>query len=142
MINSKKPGRWKLIDAATQIGIFSKCSGSEGSRSGSHHTATFEAFDWRTRRDRPQGRQFDRSHQQRGRCDPSQVNGALMTEESSSTVQTATDVIETASSSVKSAVEKGREPHMPLGIVSALTKEAPLPALLIAFLLGVLVSRR
>jgi hypothetical protein len=64
-----------------------------------------------------------------------------MAEESSSTIRTAAEVIETASSSVKSAIEKGREPQIPLGIVSALAREAPLPALLIAFLLGVLVAR-
>lgn len=133
--------RWRSIDATTQIGVFSKCSGSEGSRSGSHHTTALEAFDRRTRRDRPQGRQFDHRHQQRGHYDSSQVNGALMAEESSSTIRTAAEVIETASSSVKSAIEKGREPQIPLGIVSALAREAPLPALLIAFLLGVLVAR-
>jgi hypothetical protein len=65
-----------------------------------------------------------------------------MADESVSPIQTATNAIEAASSSVRTAIEKGREPDMPLGIVSALTREAPLPALLIAFLLGVLVARR
>jgi len=65
-----------------------------------------------------------------------------MTNESSSAIQTATDAIEAASSSVRTAIEKGREPDMPLGIVSALTREAPLPALMIAFLLGLMVARR
>jgi hypothetical protein len=68
--------------------------------------------------------------------------GALMTDESASPILTATDAIEAASSSVRTAIEKGREPDMPLGIVSALTREAPLPALMIAFLLGVMVARR
>ena len=65
-----------------------------------------------------------------------------MTNESSSTMQAASDAIETASSGIKTAIDKGREPDMPLGIVAALTREAPLPALLIAFLLGVMAGRR
>ena len=65
-----------------------------------------------------------------------------MTDESASPIQTATDAIEAANSSVRTAIEKGIEPDMPLGIVSALTREAPLPALMIAFLLGVMVARR
>jgi hypothetical protein len=65
-----------------------------------------------------------------------------MSDESSSTLQTAAEAIEIASNGVKSALEKGREPDMPLGILSSLTREAPIPALMIAFLLGVLVARR
>ncbi len=35
------------------------------------------------------------------------------------------------------AIEAGREPDMPLDILAKLVREAPLPALTIAFLLGV-----
>jgi hypothetical protein len=65
-----------------------------------------------------------------------------MSEEGVSTFQTAANAVEAASSGVKSVLKKGREPDMPLGILSSLTREAPLPALMIAFLLGVLVARR
>jgi len=59
-----------------------------------------------------------------------------------SPLQAAGEAIETVSSGVKTAIESGRQPDMPLGILSSLTREAPLPALMIAFLLGVLVARR
>jgi hypothetical protein len=43
---------------------------------------------------------------------------------------------------VAEAIEKGRKPGRPLSILSNVTREAPLGALLAAFLLGVAVSRR
>jgi hypothetical protein len=39
-------------------------------------------------------------------------------------------------------IEAGREPGMPLSILSNITREAPLGSLFIAFLLGVAVARR
>jgi hypothetical protein len=59
-----------------------------------------------------------------------------------SAVQTATEALETVSRGVKSAIQKGREPDMPLGFIASLTREAPLAALTIAFLMGWLVARR
>jgi hypothetical protein len=40
------------------------------------------------------------------------------------------------------AFESARRPHRPLGIVAALTREAPLSALFLAVLLGVAIGRR
>jgi hypothetical protein len=65
-----------------------------------------------------------------------------MSNDDTSPAETAAAAIETVSSGVKTAIEKGRKPTMPLGILSSLTREAPLPALMIAFFLGVLVARR
>jgi hypothetical protein len=46
------------------------------------------------------------------------------------------------SGQVKEGLDRAREGDMPLGIISSLTTEAPLPALAIAFLLGILIARR
>jgi hypothetical protein len=54
----------------------------------------------------------------------------------------AAETIRSASQRVSDAIEAGREPDMPLDILAKLIREAPLPALTIAFLLGVLVARR
>jgi hypothetical protein len=40
------------------------------------------------------------------------------------------------------AFESARRPHQPLGIVAALTREAPLSALFLAVMLGVAIGRR
>jgi hypothetical protein len=40
------------------------------------------------------------------------------------------------------AFERARRPHHPLGALAALTREAPLSALLVAVLLGVAIGRR
>jgi hypothetical protein len=52
------------------------------------------------------------------------------------------DKVKTVSGQVREGLERAREADMPLGIISSLTKEAPLPALMIAFLLGILIGRR
>jgi len=44
--------------------------------------------------------------------------------------------------SVGEAIETGRKPGMPLSVLSNVTREAPLGALMVAFLLGVIVARR
>jgi hypothetical protein len=59
-----------------------------------------------------------------------------------STVDRAAETIRSASHRVSDAIEAGREPDMPLDILAKLVRKAPLPALTIAFLLGVLVARR
>jgi hypothetical protein len=40
------------------------------------------------------------------------------------------------------ALERARRPHRPLGIVAAMTREAPLSALFVAVLLGIAIGRR
>jgi hypothetical protein len=67
-------------------------------------------------------------------------------------IDTATDVshsIAEATASLKVAVERlsdtiaaARRPGMPLATISAITREAPLASLFIAFLFGVAVARR
>jgi hypothetical protein len=57
-------------------------------------------------------------------------------------MQVASEAAETVGHGVETAIRKGREPDMPLGIIASLAREAPLPALTIAFLLGWLVARR
>jgi hypothetical protein len=51
------------------------------------------------------------------------------------------DKAKTISGQARKGLERAREPDMPLGIISSLTKESPLPALMIAFLLGILIGR-
>jgi hypothetical protein len=43
---------------------------------------------------------------------------------------------------VSCAIEAARKPGMPLGILSNITREAPLGSLMVAFVLGVVVARR
>jgi hypothetical protein len=50
--------------------------------------------------------------------------------------------VKSASHTVSDAIETGRKPGMPLGVLSNIAREAPLGSLLIAFLLGVAVARR
>jgi hypothetical protein len=67
-------------------------------------------------------------------------------------IDTATDVsrtIEEVSAALQAAVDRlsdalarARQPGTPLAAVSAVTREAPLASLFIAFLLGVAVARR
>ena len=67
-------------------------------------------------------------------------------------IDTATDVSRTLteiSAGLRSAVEQlsaaitsARQPGRPLAIISAITREAPLSSLFVAFLFGVAVSRR
>jgi hypothetical protein len=54
----------------------------------------------------------------------------------------AAETIKAASQGVNRAIETGREPGMPLDILSKMVREAPLHSLAIAFLLGVAVGRR
>jgi hypothetical protein len=54
----------------------------------------------------------------------------------------AAETIKAASQSVNQAIKTGREPGMPLDILSRIVREAPLHSLTIAFLLGMVVSRR
>jgi hypothetical protein len=43
---------------------------------------------------------------------------------------------------VSCAIDAARKPGMPLGILSSITREAPLGSLMVAFVLGVVVARR
>ena len=52
------------------------------------------------------------------------------------------DALKAAINRLNSTIAAGRKPGMPLSILSNVTREAPLGALLCAFLLGVAVARR
>lgn len=54
----------------------------------------------------------------------------------------ASDVAKSVATSLGQAIEKGREPGMPLDVLSKLVREAPVSSLAIAFLFGVIVARR
>lgn len=62
--------------------------------------------------------------------------------ESKSTITEVSDGLRTTVNRVKSAIETGRKPGMPLSILSNIAREAPIGSLLIAFMLGVAVARR
>ena len=49
--------------------------------------------------------------------------------------------IKVASATVSDAIETGRQPGMPLDIVATAVRQAPLAALGIAFLMGVMFAR-
>jgi hypothetical protein len=67
-------------------------------------------------------------------------------------IDTATDVsrtltevsaaLQTAVGNLSDAIAAARKPGMPLATVSAITREAPLASLFVAFLFGVAIARR
>jgi hypothetical protein len=63
-------------------------------------------------------------------------------EPAQSAVSQVVDGIQSASQRVSQAIETGRKPGMPLDILAARVREAPLAALAIAFLFGIAVARR
>ena len=54
----------------------------------------------------------------------------------------AVDALKSAIGRVQAAIEAGRQPGMPLSVLSNMAKEAPLGSLAIAFLLGIAIGRR
>jgi hypothetical protein len=68
------------------------------------------------------------------------------------TIDTATDVsrtltevsagLQAAVSRLSDAIAAARQPGMPLSTISAITREAPLASLFVAFLFGVAIARR
>lgn len=54
----------------------------------------------------------------------------------------AIDALKSAIARVQAAIDAGRQPGMPLSVLSNIAKEAPLGSLAIAFLLGVAIGRR
>ena len=67
---------------------------------------------------------------------------AFPSDNSTEKASRAAETIRSASHRVSDAIEAGRQPDMPLDILAKLVREAPLPALAIAFLLGVVIARR
>lgn len=54
----------------------------------------------------------------------------------------AIDALKSAVARIKRMIEAGRQPGMPLSILSNVAREAPLGSLCVAFLLGVAIGRR
>jgi hypothetical protein len=63
-------------------------------------------------------------------------------DEPKSTVDQAAEVFQRASRRVGDAVDAARQPDMPLDVLARLVRQAPLPSLAVAFVLGVIVARR
>ena len=62
--------------------------------------------------------------------------------EEPSTAAKIVDGIQTATGAVSDAIETGRQPGMPLDVLAKAVREAPLAALGIAFMVGVVFARR
>jgi len=62
--------------------------------------------------------------------------------EPKSTTTEVSEALKEAVHRLKSAIEAGRRPGMPLSILSNVAREAPLGSLLMAFLIGIAVGRR
>jgi hypothetical protein len=60
----------------------------------------------------------------------------------SRTISEASAALQTAVDRLGKAIATARQPGKPLATISAITREAPLASLFIAFLLGVAVARR
>lgn len=60
----------------------------------------------------------------------------------SRTITEVTEGLKAAVDRLSDAVEAARQPGQPLAIISAVTREAPLASLFVAFLFGVAVARR
>ncbi len=60
----------------------------------------------------------------------------------SRTVNDVTEGLKAAVDRLGAAVEAARQPGQPLATISAMTREAPLASLFVAFLFGVAVARR
>ena len=54
----------------------------------------------------------------------------------------AIDALKTAIARAKRVFEAGRQPGMPLSVLSNVAREAPLGSLLLAFLFGIAIGRR
>lgn len=59
-----------------------------------------------------------------------------------SAIEEVSDAVKGAANRIGETLEKGKQPGMPLSILSNIAREAPLGSLLVAFLLGVAVARR
>jgi len=60
----------------------------------------------------------------------------------SRTLTEVSDALQTAAGRLSDAIRAARQPGMPLATISAITREAPLASLFVAFLFGVAIARR
>lgn len=62
--------------------------------------------------------------------------------ENKSTLDQATETIQSATRRVSDVVDAARQPDMPLDVLVKWTRQAPLQSLAIAFVLGLVLARR
>jgi ElaB/YqjD/DUF883 family membrane-anchored ribosome-binding protein len=70
------------------------------------------------------------------------ANGSTKLKQAKEAVQAAAETVRETTQSVADAIEAGRQPGAPLDRVAQWTREAPLQALAVAFLAGILIARR
>lgn len=70
------------------------------------------------------------------------TDGSHKLDQAAEAVQAATHTVRETTRSVANAIEAGRRPGAPLDRLAQWTREAPLHAVTIAFLAGMLVARR
>jgi len=70
------------------------------------------------------------------------IDGPGKLDEAKEAVQAATQTVKETTQSVADAVEAGRQPGAPLDRLARWAKEAPLHAVTVAFLVGILLRRR
>jgi hypothetical protein len=73
---------------------------------------------------------------------PQNTDGPGKLDQAREAVQAATQTVKDTTRSVVDAIEAGRQPGAPLDRLARWAREAPLHAVTIAFLVGVLVGRR
>jgi hypothetical protein len=62
--------------------------------------------------------------------------------DSKSKTTEAIDALKSAAAGAKATIDAGRQPGMPLSVLSNVAREAPLGSLALAFLIGIAVGRR
>jgi ElaB/YqjD/DUF883 family membrane-anchored ribosome-binding protein len=70
------------------------------------------------------------------------ADGPTKLSEAKDAVQAAAQTVKETTQSVADAVEAGRQPGAPLDRLARWAREAPLHAVTVAFLVGVLIARR
>jgi hypothetical protein len=70
------------------------------------------------------------------------INGPTKLEQAKVAVQAVTQTVKDTTQSVADAIEAGRPPGAPLDRLARWAREAPLHAVTVAFLVGVLLGRR
>jgi hypothetical protein len=71
-----------------------------------------------------------------------EVDASTVFDRASEAVRDATEAVQTTSQSIAGALDAGRRPGGFLDQLARLTRDAPLPSLALAFLLGFMVVRR
>ncbi|MBR0695815.1 hypothetical protein [Bradyrhizobium lablabi] len=68
-------------------------------------------------------------------------DGRSKLDEAKEAVQAAAETVKATTQTVADAIDAGRKPGAPLDRLARWTREAPLPAIAVAFLIGVVIGR-